>query len=148
MITCYNDTFLKTTFSKFDHAITFLNTCTDGGMFKLRIIDQDLKKKSGKQIKIQGQFEEVGFKSEVIGINGSKPSNIRGDRVDLLIFDEAGSWPGLTTAIVQGQELCEVQGVPRGQMLFGGKFHLYFIKSAALKSSKIGEGCDANTEVN
>ena len=120
MITCYNDTFLKTTFSKFDHAITFLNTCTDGGMFKLRIIDQDLKKKSGKQIKIQGQFEEVGFKSEVIGINGSKPSNIRGDRVDLLIFDEAGSWPGLTTAIVQGQELCEVQGVPRGQMLFGG----------------------------
>ena len=39
MITCYNDTFLKTTFSKFDHAITFLNTCTDGGMFKLRIID-------------------------------------------------------------------------------------------------------------
>lgn len=122
MITCYNDTFLKTTFSKFDHAITFLNTCTDGGMFKLRIIDQDLKKKSGKQIKIQGQFEEVGFKSEVIGINGSKPSNIRGDRVDLLIFDEAGSWPGLTTAIVQGQELCEVQGVPRGQMLFGGRY--------------------------
>ena len=121
MITCYNDTFLKTTFSKFDHAITFLNTCTDGGMFKLRIIDQDLRKKSGQQVKIQGQFEEVGFKSEVIGINGSKPSNIRGDRVDLLIFDEAGSWLGLTTAIVQGQELCEVQGVPRGQMLFGGR---------------------------
>lgn len=120
MITCYNDAFLKTTFSKFNHAITFLNTSTDGGMFKLRIIDQDLRKKSGKQVKIQGQFEEVGFKSEVIGINGSKPSNIRGDRVDLLIFDESGSWPGLTTAIVQGQELCEVQGVPRGQMVFGG----------------------------
>lgn len=120
MITCYNDTFLKTTFSKFDHAITFLNTSTDGGMFKLRLIDQDLRKKSGKQVKINGQFEEIGFKSEVIGINGSKPSNIRGDRVDLLIFDESGSWPGLTTAIVQGQELCEVQGVPRGQMVFGG----------------------------
>jgi hypothetical protein len=57
----------------------------------------------------------------VIGINGSKPSNIRGDRVDLLIFDEAGSWPNLTTAIIQGQELCEVQGVPRGIMLYGGK---------------------------
>ncbi|MBO0320609.1 hypothetical protein, partial [Escherichia coli] len=55
-----------------------------------------------------------------IGINAAKPSNIRGDRVDLLIYDEAGSWPGLTTAVVQGQELCEVQGVPRGTMLYGG----------------------------
>lgn len=120
MITCFNDTFLKGTFSKFDHALTFLNTCTGGGFFKRRLIDQDLRKKSGKQIKVDGQFEDTGFQSEVLAINGSKPSNIRGDRVDLLIYDEAGSWPGLTTAVVQGQELCEVQGVPRGTMLFGG----------------------------
>ncbi|WP_330041624.1 MULTISPECIES: hypothetical protein [Bacillota] len=120
MITCFNDTFLKGTFSKFDNALTFLNTCTGGGFFKLRLIDQDLRKKSGKQIKVNGQFEDVGFKSEVVGINGAKASNIRGDRVDLLIYDEAGSWPGLDTAVVQGQELCEVQGKPRGTMLFGG----------------------------
>ena len=120
MITCYNDTFLNGTFSKFDHALTFLNTCTGGGMFEPRIIDKQLHKKSGYQQKVQGQFEDFGFKSECIGINASKPSSIRGDRVDLLIYDEAGSWPGLTTAIVQGQELCEVQGVPRGIMLFGG----------------------------
>ena len=120
MITCYNDKFLKTTFSKFDHALTFLNTHTDGGFFKLRLIDQDLRKKSGMQIKVNGQFEDVGFLSEVIGINGSNPRNIRGDRVDLLIYDEAGSWPQLTTAVVQGQELCEIQGIPRGTMCFGG----------------------------
>ena len=30
------------------------------------------------------------------------------------------SWPGLQSAIVQGQELCEVQGIPRGVMVFGG----------------------------
>lgn len=120
MITCFTDKFLNGTFSKFDHALTFLNTCTDGGFFKLRLIDQDLRKKSGKQVKINGQFEDTGFQSEVIAINGSKPSNIRGDRVDMLIYDEAGSWPKLTTAVVQGQELCEVQGIPRGTMLFGG----------------------------
>lgn len=120
MITCFNDTFLKTTFSKFDNAITFLNTNTNGGMFKPRLIDKELHKKSGFQKKVNGQFEDDGYKSEVIGINGSKPSNIRGDRVDLLIFDEAGSWPNLTTAVIQGQELCEVQGVPRGNMLYGG----------------------------
>lgn len=127
MITCYTDTFLKGTFNKFDHALTFLNTCTGGGFFKRRLIDQDLRKKSGKQIKVDGQFEDTGFQSEVLAVNGAKPSNIRGDRVDLLIFDEAGSWPGLTTAVVQGQELCEVQGVPRGTMLFGGTGRIIFL---------------------
>lgn len=121
MITCFNDKFLATTFSKFDNAITFLNNNTQGGMFQPRLIDKELYKKSGYQEKVNGQFEDHGFQSEVVGINGSKPSNIRGDRLDLLIYDEAGSWPNLTTAIIQGQELCEVQGVPRGIMLYGGK---------------------------
>ena len=55
-----------------------------------------------------------------MGVNGNDPSNIRGDRVDLIIYDEAGSWPALTTAVIQGQELVEVQGIPRGIMMFGG----------------------------
>ena len=119
MITCFKDTYLNGTFSKLDHALTFINTNADG-FFKPRLTDKVLEKKSGYQVKIDGQFTDFGWRSVVIGINGSKPSNIRGDRVDLLIYDEAGSWPDLTTAVVQGQELCEVQGVPRGIMLFGG----------------------------
>ena len=119
VITCFNDTYLNGTFSKLDHALTFINTNADG-FFKPRLTDKALEKKSGYQIKIDGQFTDFGWRSVVKGINGSKPSNIRGERVDLLIYDEAGSWPDLTTAVVQGQELCEVQGVPRGIMLFGG----------------------------
>lgn len=119
MITCFKDTYLNGTFSKLDHALTFINTNADG-FFKPRLTDKTLEKKSGYQVKIDGQFTDFGWRSVVIGINGRKPSNIRGDRVDLLIYDEAGSWPDLTTAVVQGQELCEVQGVPRGIMLFGG----------------------------
>ena len=42
------------------------------------------------------------------------------ESVELIIYDEAGSWPDLTTAVIQGQELVEVQGIPRGIMLFGG----------------------------
>lgn len=120
MITCYNDNFLKGTFSKVDGALTFLNSYTQGGMFQPRLVDKELEKKSGYQEKVNGQFEDFGFKSSIIGVNGNKPSNIRGDRVDLLIYDEAGTWPELTTAVIQGQELCEVQGVPRGIMVFGG----------------------------
>lgn len=119
MITCFKDTYLNGTFSKLAHALTFINTNADG-FFKPRLTDKALEKKSGYQVKIDGQFTDFGWRSVVIGINGSKPSNIRGDRVDLLIYDEAGSWPDLTTAVVQGQELCEVQCVPRGIMLFGG----------------------------
>lgn len=119
VITCFNDTYLNGTFSKLDHALTFINTNADG-FFKPRLTDKALEKKSGYQIKIDGQFTDFGWLSVVKGINGSKPSNIRGERVDLLIYDEAGSWPDLTTAVIQGQELCEVQGVPRGIMLFGG----------------------------
>ena len=121
MITCFDEEKLKRTYRKFTHALQFLDTKTDGGMFKLRQLeDQALSKKSGHYVNIQGQKVPAGFQSQVIGINGKDPSNIRGDRVELLIFDEAGSWPGLTTAIVQGQELVEVGGVPRGTMLFGG----------------------------
>lgn len=121
MITCYDDKKLKRTYRKFTHALTFLDSKTDGGMFRLRQLeDSALNKKSGRWENINGQKVASGFQSSVQGVNGSDPGNIRGDRVDLLIYDEAGSWPELTTAIIQGQELVEVQGVSRGIMMFGG----------------------------
>lgn len=113
-------------------------------MFRLRQIeDSALCKRSGFYRNINGQKVADGFQSSVSGVIGKDPGNIRGDRVDLLIYDECGSWVGLTTAIIQGQELVEVQGVPRGIMLFGGEINI-----AALKSGKIGEPCDGNTEIN
>ena len=90
-------------------------------MFRLRQIeDSVLTKTSGRYENRNGQKVPTGFQSTVMGVNGSDPSNIRGDRVDLIIYDEAGSWPDLTTAVIQGQELVEVQGIPRGIMMFGG----------------------------
>lgn len=119
IITCFKDVYLKGTFNKVKHALTFLNENADG-MFKPRVKDTELSVKSGYQYKKEGQFVEAGWLSAIVGILADKPSKIRGDRTDLLIYDEAGSWVGLTTAIVQGQELCEVQGIPRGVMVFGG----------------------------
>lgn len=121
IITCYDEKKLKRTYRKFTHALTFLDSKTDGGMFRLRQIeDSALTKTSGRYENRNGQKVPTGFQSTVMGVNGSDPSNIRGDRVDLIIYDEAGSWPDLTTAVIQGQELVEVQGIPRGIMMFGG----------------------------
>ena len=119
VVTCYDERFLKGTFSKIDHALTFINANSDG-FFKPRLKDTELEIKSGFQTKIDGQFVDAGWMSIVKGILANKPSNIRGDRVDLLIYDESGSWPNLTTAVVQGRALCEVQGVNRGIQVFGG----------------------------
>ena len=128
IITCYDDKKLKRTYRKFTHALTFLDSKTDGGMFRLRQLeDSALTKKSGRWENVNGQKVASGFQSTVTGVNGSDPSNIRGDRVDLIIYDEAGSWPDLTTAVIQGQELVEVQGIPRGIMVFGGKSSRQFI---------------------
>ena len=92
-------------------------------MANLYIIDQNLQKKAGFLKKNeQGQFEEYGWGSEIRGVGSKDPGVIRGDRVDLLIIDEAGSNPVLTTAFVQGQELVEIQGVPRGTLMIGGRF--------------------------
>ena len=124
IITCFKDVYLKGTFNKVKHALTFLNENADG-MFKPRVKDTELSVKSGYQYKKEGQFVEAGWLSTIVGILADKPSKIRGDRTDLLIYDEAGSWVGLTTAIVQGQELCEVQGIPRGIMVFGGDQIIY-----------------------
>ena len=121
IITCYDDKKLKRTYRKFTHALTFLDSKTDGGMFRLRQLeDSALTKKSGRWENVNGQKVASGFQSTVTGVNGSDPGNIRGDRVDLIIYDEAGSWLDLTTAVIQGQELVEVQGIPRGIMMFGG----------------------------
>ena len=119
LITCFKDVYLKGTFSKVDHALTFLNMHADG-FFKPRLKDTALEIKSGFQVKKDGQFVDDGWQSVVKGILADKPSKIRGDRVDLLIYDEAGSWNDLTTAVVQGRALCEVQGIIRGIQVYGG----------------------------
>ena len=119
LITCFKDVYLKGTFSKVDHALTFLNMHADG-FFKPRLKDTALEIKSGFQVKKDGQFVDDGWQSVVKGILADKPSKIRGDRVDLLIYDESGSWNDLTTAVVQGRALCEVQGIIRGIQVYGG----------------------------
>ena len=118
VITCFNDTYLNGTFSKLDHALTFINTNADG-FFKPRLTDKVLEKKSGYQIKIDGQFTDFGWLSVVKGINGSKPSNIRGERVDLLIYDEAGCHAAGTKVLMFDGSTKNVEDIQLGDKLMG-----------------------------
>lgn len=60
--------------------------------------------------------------SQITGIIADKPSKIRGDRVDLLIYEEAGSWDGLIKAFIQSNALVGQPGSQWGYRIGGGKY--------------------------
>lgn len=58
--------------------------------------------------------------SQIIGITADKPSKIRGYRSDLLVMEEAGSWPGSTKAYIQSTALVGPKGAQWGLRIVGG----------------------------
>lgn len=121
MIACYDKGKLDRTLSKVWNGLQFLDTHTDGGMFKLRQLqDTAYCKKSGHYNMSKGNKVPAGWQSSIEGVVADDPQKIRGDRVDVLILDEGGSWPQLTKAFVQAQALVEVQGVAFGIIICGG----------------------------
>jgi hypothetical protein len=58
--------------------------------------------------------------SEIDGITADTPGKIRGDRVDLLLYEESGSWPGWKKAFIQGEALVNIQGEKFGIKLAWG----------------------------
>lgn len=77
--------------------------------------------------------EEFGFMSDISGVTVDKPSKLRGDRVDVLIFEESGSNPNLVTTYIQSRALVEILGNKFGiRVVFGtGRFnfnlHLFIL---------------------
>ena len=64
--------------------------------------------------------EEFGFMSDISGVTVDKPSKLRGDRVDLLLFEESGSNPNLLTTYIQSRALVEILGNKFGiRVIFG-----------------------------
>ncbi len=121
MIACYDKGKLERTLSKVWNALQFLDTKTDGGMFKLRqLSDTALVKKSGHYNMSKGNKTPEGWQSMIEGVVADDPQKIRGDRVDLMILDEFGSHPDSIKAFVQAQALVEVQGAAFGTIQVGG----------------------------
>lgn len=121
IITCHDAGKLTKTLKKVWHAMAFLDRETQGGMAKNKQIkNTDMEKTSGAYIMDHGTKIPSGWQSTVLGIVADDPQKIRGDRADFLIYDEAGSWCGLETAVTQGEALVEIGGVRFGVMVFGG----------------------------
>lgn len=121
IITCYDKGKLDRTLKKAWHALAFLDKNTQGGMAKNKQIkNTDMQKTSGAFIMDHGTKIPSGWQSSILGIVADDPQKIRGDRADFLLFDEAGSWPDLETAVIQGDALVEIGGVRFGVAIYGG----------------------------
>ena len=82
--------------------------------------DQYEKRASHKETDVNGNSIEVGWMSSIRGVVADTPDKIRGDRVELIILEEAGSWSGLMKAVMQAEALINVGGQQIGSILFGG----------------------------
>lgn len=70
--------------------------------------------------KLNKQREESGFMSEILGIVANVPRKLRGDRADLLLFEESGSNPFLVKTYLQSRALVEISGKKFGLRLLWG----------------------------
>lgn len=122
MISAFAQNFLDKSLDKVWGGINFANDHTDGGFFKLRqVLDKANVKKSSYYKIVNGQKIETGWMSMIEGIVADKDSKIRGDRVDLLIFEEAGSNPNLRKSYIKGNALVEIGGNRFGMRMVGGR---------------------------
>lgn len=108
LYTAFTNDFLTKTLDKCWNQLDYLNTETENGFKHLRqAINTQTQKRSSKKDK---EGNESGFKSMITGIVADKPSKVRGDRCELLIYEEAGSDPYLILKWIQGDALIKVIG--------------------------------------
>ena len=122
MISANNKNYLDKSLDKVWGALDFANDNTDGGMAKLRQAKntQYLKRASTLQKDQNGIEKEVGWKSQIEGVIADTDAKIRGDRVDLLVYEEAGSNPVLRKSYIKGKALIYIGGSKFGIRMAGG----------------------------
>lgn len=70
---------------------------------------------------VNGQKVEAGWGSLIEAIVADNDRKIRGDRVDLLLYEEAGSNPVLRQSYIKGNALVEIGGNRFGIRMVGGR---------------------------
>ena len=74
-----------------------------------------------KASKLNKQREEYGWGSDILGIVADNPNKLRGERVDFLLFEEAGSDPVLVKKYIQSNALVEILGNKFGTRVLWGE---------------------------
>nr|DAR36514.1 MAG TPA: Terminase large subunit [Caudoviricetes sp.] len=121
MISAFLEANVKQTIKKVFDQMDYNNANTEGGMRRLRQKkDTELFRRASHIVNIDGQNVERGHMSEVVGVVCDETRKMRGDRVSLLLMEEAGSWLGFEDAFEKAKALVEIQGKRVGTVLSFG----------------------------
>lgn len=116
----FAETQLSKLWEKIENNLAFIDLNTDGGLSHSRISDTQTLKRSGQYEMRNGTKIPTGWGSQIQKIVADDPGKIRGDRTDVLVFEEAGLWPKLTKAFIQADALVGQVGSQWGIRLIGG----------------------------
>lgn len=116
----FADNQLSKLLEKIWNNISFLDNNTNGGFSHGRILDTQYQKRSGQYKMINGAKTPVGWQSQIQGVVVDKPGKLRGDRTDVLMFEEVGLWPNFTKAYTMADALVGQIGFQWGIRLLGG----------------------------
>ena len=121
LLTAFDNNYVTKTLDKVWNGISFTDDNTQGGMLKLRqVVNTATKKRSTYFKVVNGQKIETGFGSQIEGIVVDKDRKMRGDRVQMLFLEEAGSNPILEISFIKAEELVTVGGNKIGVIVAAG----------------------------
>lgn len=111
MASAFSEKHLKPLLAKAWSQLDWLADETETAFKRVRMVkNTDMHKRASKKGKDGNEF---GHMSEIEGIVADSPEKIRGDRVERLFFEEAGSDKVLTKKYLQGEALITVLGGSR-----------------------------------
>ena len=120
LITAHSSDHLDKTLEKVWRAISFINDYTDGGFTKLsQVVNSQYKRRASRYETIGGVKIETGWMSQITGIVADKPSKIRGDRVDLLVYEESGCHIAGTEVLMYDGSFKKVEDIQLCDILMG-----------------------------
>ncbi len=108
MASAATEKFLKPLLSKIWAQLDYLNKETETAFKRLRMVINTATHKRASMKDKRG--EEFGHLSEIEGIVADEPQKIRGDRVERLFYEEAGSDKHFQKKYLQGEALITVMG--------------------------------------
>ena len=107
-VTAYSSKLLSPTLSKIWYQLDWLNENTEYAFRRVRMnVNTKLHKRASKKDK---DLREHGHMSEIEGMYVDEPDKLRGDRVQKLIFEEAGADKILLDKWIKGRALITVLG--------------------------------------
>lgn len=111
LVTAATKNHLDPTLLKIWYQLDWLNENTEGAFKRVRmVINTKTHKRASKKNK---DLSEAGHMSEIEGMIVDEPDKLRGDRVQTLIYEEAGADPNLIKKWVKGEALITVLGGKR-----------------------------------